>query len=177
MAVNPTRRVPSNRALSARSRPLNRNLAIEAAINALRPGCEKLAQQLKQLCSVPSIGKKSAPHLLALLHRFYAKTAARHRQTTRCLCRPDPNPLTVVLRSSIAPLSPNKATPPCVAGFSFVLWAACVAATICARSYLLLARGKAKKLALIACARKALVWAWAVFTQGTTFDSARFVNA
>lgn len=36
----------------------------------------------------------------------------------------------------------------------------------------LTARGKAKKLALVACARKALVWAWAVFTQDTTFDPA-----
>jgi hypothetical protein len=34
----------------------------------------------------------------------------------------------------------------------------------------LTARSKAKKLALIACTRKALVWAWAVFTQDTTFD-------
>ena len=35
----------------------------------------------------------------------------------------------------------------------------------------LCARGKAKKLALIACARKALTWAWIIFTQDTTFDS------
>jgi transposase len=34
----------------------------------------------------------------------------------------------------------------------------------------LIGRGKAKKAALIAAARKILVWAWAVFRQHTTFD-------
>ncbi len=37
----------------------------------------------------------------------------------------------------------------------------------------LVGRGKAKKLALVAAARKILVWAWAVFRDGTTFDPQR----
>ncbi len=37
----------------------------------------------------------------------------------------------------------------------------------------LVGRGKAKKLALVAAARKILVWAWAVFRDNTTFDPQR----
>jgi transposase len=34
-------------------------------------------------------------------------------------------------------------------------------------------RGKAKKVALVAAARKILIWAWAVFSKKTTFDSSK----
>ena len=37
----------------------------------------------------------------------------------------------------------------------------------------LVGRGKAKKLALLAAARKILVWAWAVFRQQSDFDPSR----
>jgi transposase len=37
----------------------------------------------------------------------------------------------------------------------------------------LVARGKAKKLALIAAARKLLTWAWAVYRSGHLFDAAK----
>lgn len=40
----------------------------------------------------------------------------------------------------------------------------------------LVGRGKPKKLALVAAARKILVWAWAVFKSKTPFDAARFDN-
>ena len=38
----------------------------------------------------------------------------------------------------------------------------------------LVGRGKPKKLALVAAARKILVWSWAVFRTDTPFDAARF---
>ena len=38
----------------------------------------------------------------------------------------------------------------------------------------LVGRGKPKKLALVASARKILVWSWAVFRSNTPFDTARF---
>jgi transposase len=34
-------------------------------------------------------------------------------------------------------------------------------------------RGKPKKLALVAAARKLLVWAWAVFLSGQPFDTGK----
>ena len=38
----------------------------------------------------------------------------------------------------------------------------------------LIDRGKPYKVALIACARKILVWSWAIFVNNTTFDTTRF---
>ncbi len=40
----------------------------------------------------------------------------------------------------------------------------------------LVGRGKAKKLALVAAARKILVWAWAVFHSDTPFDAAKLAS-
>jgi transposase len=40
----------------------------------------------------------------------------------------------------------------------------------------LVGRGKPKKLALVAAARKILVWAWAVFRSNTPFDATRFTH-
>lgn len=37
----------------------------------------------------------------------------------------------------------------------------------------LVGRGKAKKLALVAAARKILVWSWAIFQAGTSFEAAK----
>lgn len=41
----------------------------------------------------------------------------------------------------------------------------------------LVGRGKPKKLALVASARKILVWSWAVFKSNTPFDAARFEHS
>ena len=38
----------------------------------------------------------------------------------------------------------------------------------------LVSRGKAKRLALVAAARKILIWAWAVLDSGVDFDPSRF---
>lgn len=38
----------------------------------------------------------------------------------------------------------------------------------------LVGRGKAKKVALVAAARKLLTWAWAVYHSGTPFDATKF---
>ncbi len=40
----------------------------------------------------------------------------------------------------------------------------------------LVSNGKKKRLALVACARKVLVWVWAVFSTNTPFDSSRFAT-
>jgi hypothetical protein len=37
-------------------------------------------------------------------------------------------------------------------------------------------RGKPKKLALVAAARKLLAWAWAVFSSGQPFDATKTVK-
>jgi transposase len=40
----------------------------------------------------------------------------------------------------------------------------------------LVARGKPKRLALVAAARKVLAWAWAVFISGEPFDATKTVK-
>jgi transposase len=152
---------------------------IDEAIKALFAMREKLARQLQQLQSVPGIGKKTAPHLLALFYRFQARTAGRG--TAKQLVAYvglDPKPFesgttvfqrAVISRQGDAPLRSKL--------FLCALGGVRGHNPMQAFYTSLCARGKAKKLALIACARKALVWAWAVFTQDTTFDSSLFLPA
>jgi hypothetical protein len=112
-------------------------VAIKAAIQLLFANHVKLARQLKQLCSVPAIGKKSAPYLLASSIVFMPKPAAMAPPNNSSpLSASTQSPMTAVHPFTAVRLSPNRATPPCVAGSTFVLWAACVAATICTPSIL-----------------------------------------
>lgn len=154
-------------------------VAIKAAIQLLFANHVKLARQLKQLCSVPAIGKKSAPYLLALFHRFYAKTSGNGTaKQLVAFVGLDPKSHDSGTSVHRRPTISKQGDSPMRSRLFL-----CALGGVRGRNHLhtlyssFLARGKAKKLALVACARKALVWAWAVFTQDTTFDSARFVNA
>ena len=79
-----------------------------------------------------------------------------------------PNPLRAVLPSASVRPFLNRAMPLSAAGSFSAPWVASARRNRLKEIYTsLCARGKAKKLALIACARKALVWAWSVFIQDT----------
>jgi len=147
--------------------------AIEAAIRQLFADHAALARQLKQLLSVPAIGQKSAPYLLALFHRFAAKTnGTGTAKQLVAFVGLDPQPYESGL--SLHP-RPTISKPGAVLMRSRLFL--CALGGVRGNNRLkeiytsLTARGKAKKLALVACARKALVWAWAVFTHDTSFDS------
>lgn len=151
---------------------------LEQAIRQLFADHAALAHQLKQLLSVPGIGKKSAPYLLVFFHRFKAKTNGQGTaKQIVAFAGLDPQPFesgsSVHQRPTI-----SKQGDATIRSKLFL----CALGGVRGANRLkdiytaLCARGKAKKLALVACARKALVWAWAVFTQDTTFDSAHFVN-
>ena len=153
--------------------------AIEQAIRQLFVDHVALARQLKQLLTVPGIGAKSAPYLLAFFHRFKAKTnATGTAKQVVAYAGLDPQPFesgaSVRHRPTI-----SKQGDAAIRSKLFM----CALGGVRSHNRLrdiytsLCARGKAKKLALVACARKALVWAWSVFIQDTTFDSSRFVNA
>ena len=153
--------------------------AIESAIRQLFVDHLSLARQLKQLISVPAIGQKSAPYLLALLHRFDAKTnGTGTAKQLVAFVGLDPQPYesgsSVHHRPTI-----SKQGDASMRSRLFL----CALGGVRGNNRLkeiytsLTARGKAKKLALVACARKALVWAWAVFTQDTTFDSSLAAKA
>ncbi len=152
---------------------------IDAAIRQLFATHLKLARQLKLLCSVPGIGKKTAPHLLALFHRFSAKTNGQGTaKELVAFVGLDPKPFesgsSVRRRSTIS----RQGDPSIRSKLFFGALGGVRGRNHLRQLYSsFLARGKAKKLALVACARKSLVWAWAIFTQDTTFDSARFVTS
>ena len=135
-----------------------------------------LTHQLKLLLSVPGIGVKIAPALLVALHRFFAKTSGQGtaKQFTAFLGL-DPAPFesgasvrkhTTISRKGDGLLR-SKLFLGALGG---------VRGKNPLRSFYqsLLARGKAKKLALVAASRKILVWALAVFTQDSPFDPTRF---
>ncbi|MCX6049185.1 MAG: transposase [Chloroflexi bacterium] len=153
--------------------------AIEQALRQLFTDHVALTHQLKQLISVPGIGQKSAPYLLAFCHRFYPKTnGTGTAKQIVAFAGLDPQPfesgLSVHRRPTI-----SKQGAAAIRSKLFM----CALGGVRGRNRLkdiytaLCARGKAKKLALVACARKALVWAWSVFIHDTTFDPAHFLKA
>jgi transposase len=135
-----------------------------------------LTHQRNLLRSVPGIGAKLAPALLVALHRFLAKTngLGTAKQFTASLGL-DPAPYES--GSSI-----RKHTTISRQGDGLLRSKLFLGALGGVRGHnplrtfyhSLLARGKAKKLALVAASRKILVWALAVFTQAIPFDPTRF---
>lgn len=148
---------------------------IQDEIQSLIAHHEDLSHQIKLLLSVPGIGAKIAPALLVALHRFLAKTndQGTAKQFTALLGL-DPAPFesgssvrkhTTISRQGDGLLR-SKLFLGALGG---------VRGNNPLRTFYqsLLARGKAKKLALVAASRKILVWALAVFTQDTPFDPVR----
>ena len=153
--------------------------SLEQAIAQLFRDHIELARQLNQLISVPAIGKKSAPYFLVLCHRFKAKThgLGTAKQLTAFVGL-DPQPFESGSSLHHRPTISRQGDP-ALRSRLFL----CALGGVRGNNRLkeiynsLVARGKPKKLALVACARKTLVWAWTVFIQDTTFDPSHLVNA
>jgi transposase len=135
-----------------------------------------LAHQRQLLLSVPGIGVKLAPAFLVAVRRFLAKTNGQGsaKQFTAFLGL-DPAPFE-------SGTSCRKHTSISRQGDSLLRSKLFLGALGGVRGnnplrafyHSLLARGKAKKVALVAASRKISVWALAVFTQDTCFDPTRF---
>ena len=152
--------------------------ALDAAMRQLFVGDETLNRQLKQLLSVPGIGRKTAPYLLTHFHRFQARTSGKGtaKQLVAFLGL-DPAPYdsgTTVRKRAVI----SRKGDSLMRSKLFVGALGGVRGKNRLREVYtsLLAHNKAKKLALVACSRKMLVWAWAVFTNDTLFDSSHFDN-
>jgi len=129
-------------------------------------------QALKQLRLLPGVGPKNSPHLLLLLARWDNLTAGRGsaKQLTAFVGL-DPQPFvsgtSVFKRPSISKM-----------GDSYLRSLLYMGALGGVRGHnplrnfyqALVKRGKAKKLALVASARKILVWAWTCFSRNLDFD-------
>jgi len=133
---------------------------------------DALQQAHTRLLSVPGIGQRTVAPVLSLLTRWQATTGgAGTSKGLVALVGLDPRPYesgTSVHRHATISRQGDRL-------LRARLYMGALGAAVHGHSPLqqfyarLVARGKAKRLALVAAARKILIWAWAVFTSGQPF--------
>lgn len=152
--------------------------AIEAAIQHLLKHELVLRQQVDLLRTLPGVGERVSLPLLTLLHRFAARTAG-HGTAKQLVAfvgldpRPHDSGSSVHKRPTISHHGDVH--------LRSLLYLGALGGK---RGRILkpiyqqfLDRGKAKKVALVACARRILVWAWAIFRAKVPFDPLRVTQA
>ena len=140
-----------------------------AAFFATHAECQADLQQLQKL---PGVGKKNAPHLLLLLQRWQHLTAGQGsaKQLTAFVGL-DPRPYasgsSVFKRPTISKMGDSH-----IRSLLYMGALGGVRGHNPLRTFYqaLVKRGKAKRLALVAAARKILVWAWTCFSRKMEFD-------
>ena len=149
--------------------------AIDAAIHDHFAANPALRHELHLLQSVPGIGPTNAPWLLVMFHRWRVRTAGRGQaKGVVAYVGLDPRPFesgsSVRRRATISRMG--------TAQLRRRLFLSALGGTRGSNPlrqfYLrLVERGKAKMVALVAAARKVLIWAWAIFRSDTAFDPTR----
>lgn len=149
---------------------------IQTAIKGHLKEHRDLAQQRTFLLTVPGIGEQGVLKILVFLYRWQARTASQG----------DANGL--VAFAGLDPVAHSSGTSvnrrPAISKMGDgeirrTLYMSSLGGMKANRSPLvdfyqrLLARDKPKKVALVACARKILVWAFAVFRSDVPFDAAK----
>lgn len=153
--------------------------AIEQAIQALLAQQPTLSEEVRYLRSVPGVGAKNVLPLLVLLYRWQARTGGTGPpKGLVAFVGLDPQPYTsgtsVYKRATISKMGDRRVR--------HLLYMGALGG-IRGRNPLrqfyqrLVGRGKAKRLALVAAARKILLWAWQVFCQRQPFDPTRYPPA
>ena len=133
---------------------------------------QTLKKELNHLRQVPGIGPKNAPFILVLLHRWQTLTEGEGtaKQLTAYVGL-DPQHFSsgtsVYKRPAISRMGNST-----VRSLLYVGALGGIRGHNPLRHFYqrLVGRGKAKKVALVAGARKILVWAWVVFSRGIDFD-------
>ena len=152
---------------------------IEEAIAALCRQSQELRPLYRLLLTVPGVGQRVVIRLLVLLHRFHALTNGMgSADQLVAYLGLDPQPQesgrSLRRRATISRMGDRQ-------GRADLYMAALggVRGNNALRHFYqrLLDNGKAKRLALVACARKVLVWAWAVFRAQLPFDPAKAMPA
>lgn len=145
---------------------------VEEALAALQRQYPQIRADLTRIRQVPGIGPKNGPWVLVVLHRWHALTGGQG----------DGKGLTAYLGLDPQPhesgTSVRGPTPISRMGLGHLRRQLFLGALGGVRGKnplrafyrRLVDRGKPKMVALIAAARKILVWAWAVFKHQTTFD-------
>jgi len=133
-------------------------------------------EQVKNLKTVPGVGNKISPHLLVAMHRFGVLTDGNG--TNKAIVAYyglDPQPhesgKSIYKRPSISRQGDRH--------IRHLLYMGALGGIrgnnpLQAFYQRLLGRGKKAKVAIVASARKIIVWCWAIFRQGCSFDFSRF---
>ena len=149
--------------------------ALDEAIKQLLNHHPYLHQQRKLLRTSPAIGEKLSLEMLVLCHRFWAHTRGKgtYKQLVAFLGL-DPQPHQSGKSQERAPISRQGNGRLRALLYCGALGGIRGHNPLNSFYHHLLAEGKAKKLALVACSRKVLTWVWALFTSNKPFDKTRF---
>ena len=137
-----------------------------------------LKGQVKELKKIPGIGDKNSLYFLVLFHRWSSLTQGlgSAKQLTSYVGL-DPVPRSSGSSVKYHEAISRKGNPT----LRKMLYLGALGGVFGSkdsplRSFYtrLTSRGKHKKIALIACARKILIWAWTIFRNKTSFDLLRF---
>jgi transposase len=149
--------------------------AMEEAMKTLIKQDEKLKRLRSRLLTIPGVGPVLVNHLLVLLTHWSLRTNGNG--TTKQLVAfvgLDPRPFcsggTVYKRPTISKMGDKLIRQKLYMGALGGIRGQNVLSDFYQR---LVGRGKAKRLALVAAARKILVWSWAVFVNEVDFDAAK----
>jgi transposase len=150
---------------------------VEGAIRQHLKEHPELAEQVRQLLSVPGVGKKSVLPLLVLLHRWHVLTGGTgSAKKLSAYAGLDPQThesgTSVRGRETISRMGDRE--------MRALLYMCALGGTKgknALREYYqrMVGRGKAKKLSLVAASRKILIWAWAVFRDHVAFQQEKAV--
>lgn len=150
---------------------------VEEAIGQHLSQQPELAEQARQLQAVPGIGAKSVLSLLVLLHRWWTLTGGQGRSKgLTAFVGLDPRThrsgTSVRGRERISRMGDRR-----LRARLYMCALGGVKGKNALRAYYerLVGRGKAKKAALVAAARKVLVWAWATFRDQVAFQAQKAV--
>jgi transposase len=135
-----------------------------------------LKEQDKNLKTVPGVGKKLSPHLLVAMHRFNVLTDGNG--TNKAIVAYyglDPQPkesgISVYKRPSISRQGDRN-----IRHLLYMGSLGGIRGNNPLQGFYqrLIGRGKKAKVAIVASARKIIIWCWAIFRQGCSFDFSRF---
>ena len=152
-------------------------LQVQKAIKKHLNAHPHLKEQKKLLLTVPGVGEKNVLHFLVLMHRWGTLTDGQgHAKSLTAYLGLDPKPhesgTSIRKRAGIS----RQGSRPLRSRLYMSALGGIKGKNSPLRVFYdrLVGRGKAKKLALVAAARKILVWCWAIFRSNTPFDPNRF---
>lgn len=149
--------------------------AVDAAIKQLLADHPYLKEQRRLLASSPAVGEKTSLELLVLCHHFWAYTCGQGCDK-QLVAHIGYDPQVHESGKSKAHATISRQGDARLRALLYCAALGGIRGNNPLRTFYdrLVARGKPKKLALVACARKVLTWVWAIFTSNTPFDATRF---